>query len=233
MEFDAQTTQIKYVLKFLDGAKHSFDVNINIRDGLRSDPPFSPAPAWAKLEFNQCPNCPLKPNEVEYCPVALSLVDLAQRVGKTLSYEDVELVVFFKERWVGQRTTSQRAVSSLMGLLIATSGCPRTNFLRPMARFHLPLASEDETLFRIAGMYLLSQYFRLQSGGVFDADLQELVGHYGDLQIVNTSIASRLRESGEITEMNALTLLDLHAQIVPLQIEESMNEIRLLFAEYN
>jgi hypothetical protein len=31
--------------------------------------------------------------------------------------------------------------------------------VKPMARFHLPLASEEETIYRATTMYLLAQYF--------------------------------------------------------------------------
>jgi len=66
--------------------------------------------------------------------------------------------------------------------------------------FHLPLANEHETLIRAVGMYLLGQYFSLKSGEEFDANLKGLVASYEELQLVNLSIATRLRESGEIKE---------------------------------
>jgi hypothetical protein len=46
-----------------------------------------------------------------------------------------------------------------MGLLIAGSSCPYTHFFKPMARFHLPFANKDETLWRAAATYLLARYF--------------------------------------------------------------------------
>ena len=36
------------------------------------------------------------------------------------------------------------------GLIMATAGCPWTDRLRPMARFHLPFATEAETVYRDA-----------------------------------------------------------------------------------
>lgn len=231
MLLNKKNLKIKYNIANKNGLKFNYEININTNNGLNSKFSEEPPPVWTKLEFNQCPNCPLEPNEIEYCPVAIALTDLAQNLGKMVSYEEVDLVVMFEERWIGQRVSSQHAVSSLMGLLIASSGCPRTNFLRPMAMFHLPLANEHETLIRAVGMYLLGQYFSLKSGEEFDANLKGLVASYEELQLVNLSIATRLRESGEIKEMNALAILDMHSQVIPLQIEDNINELKYLFAD--
>ena len=56
-----------------------------------------------------------------------------------------------------RETSAQQAMSSVLGLIMATSGCPWTDRLRPMARFHLPFASEAETLYRSVGMFLLAR----------------------------------------------------------------------------
>ena len=37
---------------------------------------------------------------------------------------------------------------------MALSGCPVLEQLKPMARFHLPFASVEETIYRAASMYL-------------------------------------------------------------------------------
>jgi hypothetical protein len=74
---------------------------------------------------------------------------------RIISYDTIRLDVTTRERFISQDTTAQRGISSLLGLLIATSGCPHTRFLRPMARHHLPFASCEETLYRAASMYAL------------------------------------------------------------------------------
>ena len=100
-----------------------------------------------------------------------------------------------------------------------------------MATFHLPIANEHETLIRAVGMYLLGQFFAKERGEAFDTNLKGLVSSYEELQLVNLTIAKRLRESGEIKEMNALAILDLHSQVIPLQIEDNINEFKSLFTE--
>ena len=48
-------------------------------------------------------------------------------------------------------------MSSVLGLIMATAGCPWTDRFRPMARFHLPFASEAETVYRSVCMFLLAR----------------------------------------------------------------------------
>ena len=50
------------------------------------------------------------------------------------------------------------------------------------------------------------------------------------MQIVNASIAKRLRASGEFSELNALTILDTFAQVIPIQIEDNLDDVRTLFS---
>ena len=46
-----------------------------------------------RLEFQQCPNCPLKPEASPRCPVAVSLVDLMDLFKDSLSIETAEVVI--------------------------------------------------------------------------------------------------------------------------------------------
>jgi len=132
------------------------------------------------------------------------------------SYQPVLLEVEIAERTVSARTTVQRALSALYGLTIATSACPHTLFFRPMARFHLPLASEEETLFRAASSDLMAQYFRLRAGAPADWELTGLVGIYRDMQLINRARVARLRYAEEKdASVNAVILLDLLATAFP------------------
>ena len=74
-----------------------------------------------------------------------------------VSFDTVGVTVLQSERTVYVETTAQQAMSSVLGLIMATAGCPWTDRLRPMARFHLPFANEAETLYRSVSMFLLSR----------------------------------------------------------------------------
>lgn len=120
-----------------------------------------------------------------------------------------------------------------MGLIMATSGCPRTAFLKPMARFHLPFASEEETVYRVTSMYLLAQYFLGLEGQTDDDGFSGLTRLYGELEYVNTAMAKRLRAATETdSSLNAIVLLDLFAKTVPWALNRSLSDLRHLFAPY-
>jgi len=190
-------------------------------------------PEWSRLNFHQCSNCPLTVELHPHCPVAVGLAKVIERFDNVFSHDEVELEVIRGARHLSQRTTAQRAISSLLGLLFAISGCPHTDFLKPMARFHLPLASEDETIFRAAGMYLLAQYYRNRAGKKSELELSGLTEIYENLHLINRMIAERIRSvANSDSSVNAVVLLDMFTNLMPFVIEEHMDEIGHLFDAY-
>lgn len=188
---------------------------------------------WMQLENNQCSHCPLDKAENKYCPVAVSLSSVIEKFSDITSHDEVKLMVLTSDRNIAQTTTAQRAISSLIGLLIATSGCPFTEYLKPMARFHLPLASEEETMFRAAGSYLLAQFFLGKNGKHIDFELTGLKKIYDDMHIVNTAIADRVRSATQAdSSVNAVILLDMFTNLMPYVIEDHLDDIRHLFNPY-
>jgi hypothetical protein len=76
-----------------------------------------------------------------------------------------------------------------MGLIMATSGCPSLSYLKPMARFHLPLATAEETVYIATSMYLLAQYFLQKEGHKADLNLEGLLEIYHNIELINQAIA--------------------------------------------
>lgn len=217
--------RVTYHFRFADGSTASL-----ASDAAAALDPAS-LPAWTRLAIHQCPNCPLQAATTPHCPMATQFVPLIALVGSLRSYDAVQVRVDTPERQVGKATTLQRAIGSVMGLLAANSNCPRTRFLQPMAHFHLPFASEEESLYRAASTYLLDQYFRRQAGGVPDWDMAGLKAHYTELQQVNTAMAQRLRTAAsDDGAINAIILLDLLAKAMPYSIDEKLEEIAATFA---
>ena len=190
-------------------------------------------PEWTQLESHQCSHCPLDSQTHKNCPVAVNLVDVIESFENVVSHDEVDLEVTTSERHVCAHTTAQRGISSLFGLLMATSGCPYTDFLKPMARFHLPLASEQETIFRASGMYLLAQYFMGEQAESGEEDFAGLTKIYEDLHILNTTLAQRLRSATQTdSSINAVILLDMFTNLMPYVIEDHLDEIKYLFNAY-
>ncbi len=199
----------------------------------RMDPRPEPVPSWARLEFHQCAVCPLDAGCHEYCPLAVRLAEVVERFGELISYEPLRLEVVTAERTVLQDTTAQRALGSLLGLLMATSGCPLTRFLRPMARFHLPLADEIETVYRAVSMYLLAQYLRHARGATADFDLDGLRARYATVRQVNMGVAERLRAALENdAAVGGVVILDMYAVAIPQVLDDALEEIEPIFSPY-
>ena len=224
---------IQYRFQLEDGQEEIFHVRL---DPLKLESDLDnkgQGPHWTRLTFYQCNNCPLIPEKEPYCPAALNMVGLVSCFDRLLSHENSSIIVLTSERMVRLDTTVQRGVCSLMGLLMATSRCPMTSFFKPMARFHLPFASTEETIWRATSTYLLAQYFKQLDGGKPDLIFKGLSRIYNHIQTVNFSFAKRLRAACHNDSMvNAIILLDMFAQSMPSAIDESLEQIRHLFVPY-
>ncbi|GEM_PF-6019794 len=120
-----------------------------------------------------------------------------------------------------------------MGMLLAASNCPLLAIFQPMVRFHLPFARRDETVYRVLSMYALAQYVHNQQGEDVDVDLEALADMYREIQVVNRSLASRLRTAATTdAPTNAIAILDTFAQIIPCVIEDSLTDLEELFEPY-
>jgi hypothetical protein len=198
-----------------------------------SSPVCENLPGWTLLDFHQCPNCLLNTTDARHCPLASKMVHIVHRSEDLPSYDQIKVEVHTEARHISQQTTAQIGISSMMGLVIATSGCPHTAFFKPMARFHLPLASKEETIFRATSMYLLAQYFRHNQGRRADFELAGLSRIYADMQIINQAVAERLRAATRTdSSINAIVILDCYAKSLPFAIEKSLEDIRYLFAPF-
>jgi len=224
--------EIGYEFRCDDGAEHHCLVVLDPHTLERVNRPEG-TPTWARLSVAQCAHCPLAEADSPCCPVALSLTEMVEKCDSLLSYAEVDVTVQLPERTVFRRCSAQRGLSSLLGLLMATSGCPSMSLLKPLARFHQPFASRDETMFRAASVYLLAQYFRHSQGEPCDLDLQGLQLVYGQLHAINVHMARRLRTvtQGD-AHLNAIILLDLFAQELPHAIEEKLAHFSHLFVPY-
>ncbi len=187
-------------------------------------------PEWARLENHKCENCPLGA-EVEWCPAALVMAQIVPKFRSYYSYEKVVVEVQTPSRKISANTTFQKALASLMGLALATSGCPRTRFLRPMARFHLPFSDEQETVFRSLSTHLLKSYVENQQSGEFrEVDFDGLRESYKQVSIVNGFLADRVRSAvEEDAAINAVVTLDLFAAITPSDTDGGFKHIAGVF----
>ena len=102
-------------------------------------------PDWARLEFHQCPCCTLTPAKNNYCPICLNISEIVEAFKSVRSIDKCVVFCSTPERNVFKETDVQEGLSSILGIFMATSDCPKMSLLKPMARFHLPFATGEET----------------------------------------------------------------------------------------
>ena len=229
-----ETINISYRIKISEQITEVFDFELDNKtfEMVNQSAPVDP-PEWTQLTYRQCSHCPLKVEEHPHCPFALQLHSISARLHKTRSIDEVELEVVTEERSVVKTTAIQHVISSMLGLIAPICGCPKTAYMRPLARFHVPLSNEEETVFRVAGMYLLAQYFinTKNKSGTFSFD--GLIQIYDDMHILNKAVASRLQMATDSDSLkNAITLIDMYSTLIPMLLEDQLVEIRDFFKSY-
>lgn len=189
-----------------------------------------PREAWTDLGFHACRHCPLDAATSPACPFARALSAFVRRFDEFYSYEKAVIEVITPQRRVLADRPLQHGMASLIGLIGATSGCPHLAFFRPMARFHLPFATEEETLCRAFSFHLMGQYIHGGGDGREPISLEGLCRHYEAAALVNQGMADRIRAAfAKDAVVNAIVILDTFAQAAPCVIEEKLDELRYIF----
>jgi hypothetical protein len=222
----SEPQRIRYRFDLPDGSQRSLDFSFDGGDFRLCNTPPAAAPFWTNLKFNQCANCPLNEAEHPHCPAALQMARAIEPLEALVSFDTVGVTVTQAERTIHTETTAQQAMSSVLGLIMATAGCPWTDRLRPMARFHLPFATEAETVYRSLGMYLLAR--ELAGGGIQGFGALETL--YQNLHIVNRGMSRRLGAATRTDPaQNAMALLDAYTTLLPAAIESSLEDLKPYF----
>jgi hypothetical protein len=221
---------IRYRFDLPDGSRKTLDFRFDPKDfRLRNPAPADP-PFWTELEFSQCANCPLSKAEHAHCPAALQMASAVETLKALVSFDTVGVTVTQAERTIYAQTSAQQALSSVLGLIMATAGCPWTDRLRPMARFHLPFASEPETVYRSICMYLLARELDGADGSTGYAALEAL---YQNLHLVNRDMSRRLGAATRTDPArNAMALLDAYTTLLPAALDSSLEELKPLFGAW-
>ncbi|MCP4725393.1 MAG: hypothetical protein GY863_10175 [bacterium] len=227
------TFSIKYTFQ-LKNDKREFDVRIDKTTLDIVLPEIEKIPKWVNLDFYQCSNCPFDKEVDQYCPAALSMIDVIVFFSDFISFTEADITVEMEDCTHQKHTSLQNGISSLIGLIMATSGCPILGKLKPMARFHRPFASADETVFRAMSTYLLAQYFRKLHGDTPDWDLENLEKFYNEIHTVNKDFALRLKHIHiHDASLNALNILDTFANFILMEIHRHvLKEFKLIMMEY-
>jgi hypothetical protein len=220
---------IKYIFEFGETKTLDFEVDEHSDTSIEHDD--DEFPDWLLLERSQCERCPLPIGSRKACPAALSIRPVVEALEPRISYEKVEMTVERDEITLNASISIQQAARSLIGLVLPLSACPVMMKLRPMARLHLPLGKRNQTAFRFLGMYLIAQYIKKREGHEPDWTLQGLLELIDDIHMVNLKLTERIRTfTKRDATVNALVVLDFFANNIEWSIDDSLEELRPLFA---
>jgi len=225
--------QWKYVFTLDDGRKKEFEVMLDpatmlvVPAGSDAELPF-----WTLLEYRKCGNCPLNPRCSKHCPIAANISRLVEGFGEMVSCTTVHIEVINEARTISRKTALQEGLYSLLGIYMAASGCPVMDKLKPMAVYHQPFSTIEETVYRVLTMYMAAQYFRMKKGLYPDWELNNLVKMYDDIRSVNRDFAERIRGAAEKDAViNSLVNLDVFAMVL-VDVSTNIKELGGMFTPY-
>lgn len=218
-----------YHFDFPDGSKKRFFIQLD-SNTFTVDTAAKRPPEWTILSENQCSCCRLDSSAVIYCPIAANIGDLISSFRDVISHESCKVSCVTQERTYSKNTIVQDGLSSILGIIMATSGCPTMNILKPLARFHLPFASVDESMYRSVSFYLLRQYFIEKRGGKGDFTLSVMQKYYEQIEEVNKGILARIKNASKLdADKNAIVILNCMVQILSMEVDDNLTSLEHLF----
>ncbi|EQC44174.1 hypothetical protein [Bacteriovorax sp. Seq25_V] len=219
------TRQFRYKFTFESGTQ--FEYQVNLDEQLHSHTNIEEISNFIEvcdLKYCQCPNCPLTKEESALCPSAVAISRLIPEFEKMNSYERCSVHVLTENREYTKECDIQHGLQSLFGLVLATSGCPRMEFLRSMAKFHLPFSNSEETIVRALSFYLLSKFAKDPT--LRDFTIEDLKNNYEELSIVNAALCERISSLEKLdASKNALIVLDTFSQMFKVEFELDFEDI--------
>lgn len=221
-------SHIKYVFNLGDEeVVYNIDTGFKLSKETRA--PLGKYPDWTLLEESKCAVCPLSSEEHRYCPAAIRMHAVLERFKGHGSIQKLKLRVETERRNYEVSCDLQSGLNSMLGLQMATSGCPIVGRLRNMVQFHIPYSSFAETLYRAVSGYLTKQYFIQQEGGTPDWELNGLKDFYLELESLNGDFSQRIGTLDQNDAIsNAIVMFFSTSSIVAELIDEGLVD----FAEY-
>jgi hypothetical protein len=225
--------RIVYDFHCPDETRHRFEILLDGRHfSLIRPEPSAPPPAWARLSFEQCRCCPLDPKRVDVCPVAVNIANIVEAFKDQVSSESCRVRCVVDERTYLKKTSLMEGISSLFGVVMATSRCPIMDFFRPMARFHLPFSTGDETTVRAVSMFLLRTYLRTNGRGDFQSAMKALERRYARVRQVDEGLFARITHVGsEDADKNAMIMLHSLSQLLGIELNQNLDSIAAYFLD--
>ncbi len=229
----ADQIKITYEFELSSGLEKKFDIFLDKKTLALIREQEETPPEWARLEFQQCSNCPLNTTLIRYCPIAANISGLVREFLDVTGPDKTTVIVHVKERSYFKTCSVLEGLSPLLGIIMATSGCPIMEPLKPMVRYHLPFASLDETVFRMISMYLMAQFIKGRTGKNPEWTLDGLSRIYEGVKKLNKDFGVRMRAAAKSdANVHALVKLNVFAVMMPVEADKMLKEITPSFSSY-
>lgn len=231
MSTDCKPFRIVYEFNFPGGARKSFSLDFNPENHeVINKTRMTDIPGWASLEYKKCPECSLDPETNLFCPVALNMSGMLQSFSQMVSTEKCFVRCTTFQRSYSKMTDVMSGLASALSVIILSSPCPFLVHARPMARFHLPFFTPEESIVRMISFYLLSQYFALKKGKNPDWQLEKLNRSFAGLTMVQEWMMERIKGifAGDAC-INALHTFHVMVQFISFEIESSLECLESYF----
>ncbi len=214
---------IRYNFQFENGIEKTFELKLDRETLILKNQLGNDYPDWAKLENFKCPHCPLNELETKYCPVAKNISKLLTEFYSVPSFQNSKITVETEARTYTKTTSLQSGVSSMLGVIMVSSGCPIMAKLKPLLHFHLPFATLEDTQIKVLSIYLLAQYLAWKKGQQPDWELKNLFKIYEDIKILNLNVSKKIANLEEMdTNINSIVILNNFAEYVSITIDDKL-----------
>ncbi|MCK5740169.1 hypothetical protein KAH55_13355 [bacterium] len=224
------TYDLNYEFRLTDSPVKFFNISLDQQTLCVISKTQNEPPDWARLEFHQCKCCTLTTADNKYCPICLNISEIVEEFKDIKSIDKCVVQCTTPERTVFKDTDVQDGLSSILGIFMATSDCPKMNLLKPMARFHLPFATGEETIIRSTSFFLLRQYFEYRNGNISDINLKGMDEYYREIQLVNAGILTRINAiTLKDADSNAIIILNSLAELLVMACENSLDFVKNFF----
>lgn len=224
-----------YEFNFPGGSKKTFTMDFDpVSHELLSKLNFRVIPGWTSLEYRKCPECPLDSEVFSYCPVAYNISGVMTSFGSLVSTEKCFVRCITYQRSYSRMTDVMTGLSSILSLIVFSSPCPYLEGMRPLARFHLPFFTPEESLVRVVSFHLLSQYFVHKKGGVPDHGLKKLNESFISLKMIQEGMMARTRGMfiGDAC-VNALHSFHVMIQFIGYELESVLECLEPFFGTFS
>lgn len=221
---------LNYHFLFEDGSEWSYTLRFDERGN------FIPVPTdqvkkWTELSTHQCSHCPLSTAKHPQCPVARNLDQIVEDSKDSISCTKALVTVTTPERTYQKDCAAQVGLHSLFGLIMASSGCPHLDWLKPLARFHLPFSELDDTVFRVLTLQLLTDYFS-DGTKTINESVDKVKDRYLAVEKVNSFFIKRIRlQCDGDADKNALVTLNVFAQMFEYEQRADFQRLKIYFTD--